>query len=76
MAHWNNPPEREDGDTFDEDCENAPLIRQSMRREVSRRMAEDPLFGMLADLEHSAEGFYLGLDYDDDLDDIDDVGPF
>ena len=72
MAHY--PPEREDGD--DETFKDAVNARQWLRREVSKRMHTDPLYGMLADLEHLASPYYLGMDYSDDLDDVDDVGPF
>lgn len=76
MAHWNNPPEPETGDGRDETFNDAVRARKWLRREVSKRAGSDPLCGMLADLELSARGFYLGMDYDDDTDDVDEMGPF
>jgi hypothetical protein len=78
MAYWNNPPEREDGDGHDETADDVVRARRWLRKEASNRTHRDPLFGMLSDLELTAEqaGFYLGTDYDDDRDDVDEIGPF
>jgi hypothetical protein len=76
MAHWKHEAEREDGDNYARDQEDAANIRQWLRREVSRNTHKDPTYGMLADLEAQAEPYYLGLDYDTDTDDVDEMGPF
>ncbi len=76
MAHWNNQPEREDGDGVDEGREDTAKARRFLRKKVSENMLRDPLYGMLADLENAASPFYLGLDYDEDTSDVDDMGPF
>lgn len=76
MAHWNHPPERESGDSHDETADDVVKARRWLRSEVSKNMRRDPLYGMLADLELLASPFYLGMDYDDDRDDVDEMGPF
>ena len=70
--------DREDGDGFDKDRETATNTRRFMRRMIDqcrspsiRLMAND-----LRELEQLAEPFFLGLDYDPDLSDVDEGGPF
>lgn len=61
----------------DEQSEQVPKSRKWLREEVSKRIRENPTYGMLADIENLASPFYLGQDYDyDDLSDIDHEGPF
>ena len=78
MAHWKHDVEREDGDGHDETRDAAVNARKWLRGEADR--SRDPFIrGLMSDLrqlEESAAPFFLGLDYDDDTDDVDDVGPF
>lgn len=76
MAHWNHDVEREDGDNREQDEVAAQQARKWLRREVSKSMGRDPLYGMLADLELAASPFFLGMDYDSDLDDVDEMEDF
>jgi hypothetical protein len=43
MAHWNDPPEREDGDGHDETADDVVRARRWLRAEVSKNMRSDPL---------------------------------
>lgn len=74
MAHWNYPTEPEDGDP--PKIDEATKARKWLREEVAKRVTADPLFGALAEIELVASPFYLGLDYDQDCDDVDEMGPF
>lgn len=76
MAHWNSPPEREDGDTHDETADDVVRARQWLRRKVSENVIRNPLYGALADIERAAAPYYLGMDYDEDRDDVDEMGPY
>jgi len=66
--------EHEDGDGHDETFDEVVKTRKWLRREVSKYPTV--IGGMLADIELMAKPFFLGLDYDDNRDDVDDVGPF
>jgi predicted Holliday junction resolvase-like endonuclease len=70
--------EREDGDNYDADREAATKARQWLRRQVdeSRSRTLRSMVGDLRQLEQLAEPFFLGLDYDPDLSDVDEQGPF
>ena len=70
--------EREDGDNHDADREAATKARQWLRRQAneSRSPSVRSMVGDLRELEQLAEPFFLGLDYDPDLSDVDEGGPF
>ncbi len=55
--------------------DTAALARRWLRGEVSKE-TRDPLGGMLAEIEILSAPYYLGLDYDADTSDVDEVGPF
>lgn len=76
MAHWQHAPEREDGDGHNETIEDAAKARRWLRKQVSKNMLRDPLYGALADLELAAGRYNLPNDYDEDLDDVDEMGPY
>ena len=79
MAHWNQPPEREDCDGHDE-THDAVLNARKWLRGVADRSQNDFIRGITGDLralELAGSQFYLGVEDDtDDRDDIDDVGPY
>ena len=80
MAHWpsNTEREREDGDGHDETRDAAFNARKWLRGVADR--SRDPsirqMMGDLRELELLASPFFLGMDYDDDRDDVDEAGPF
>ena len=78
MAYWHEEPEREDGDGREETFSDAVNARKWLRRAADN--SHDPytrdLVGDLRWIEQMAEPFFLGLDYDEDCDDVDEVGPF
>lgn len=78
MSHWKYEQEREDGDNFEQDQEAAFDARKWMRGVADR--SQSPLIrdmmGDLRQLEMAAGPFFLGLDYDEDLDDVSEIGPF
>lgn len=76
MAHWSHPPEREDGDTHDETADAVFDARRWLRGVAAR--SQSPLMGMLSELEYQAErsGLFIEPDYDEDRDDVDEMGPY
>jgi hypothetical protein len=78
MPHWLYERERESGDGFYEDLEQAACARKWLRKEADK--SQDTftrlIVGDLAWLEKQAEPFFLDMDYDEDLSDVDDMGPF
>jgi len=78
MSHWQYEQEREDGDNFEQDREAATDARKWLRG-VADRSQSPVIRGMMGDLrqlELAADPFFLGLDYDEDLDDVNEMGPF
>ena len=56
--------------------ESAPRFRAWLREEVSKRAITDPLCASVVDIESAGSVFYLGLDYDPDFSDIDELDCF
>ena len=78
MAHWPNSIDREDGDGHDETRDAVFNARKWLRGVADR--SRDPsvrqMMGDLRELELLASPYFLGMDYDDDRDDVDEAGPF
>lgn len=71
-------PDREDGDGYEEMCEQKFNARKWLRGVADRSqspMVRD-LMGDLRQLELMSAPFFLGLDYDEDFDDVDGSEPF
>lgn len=78
MAHWQHEDEREDGDTHSETADAVVKARRWLRG-VADRSQSPTVRGLMGDLraiEQAGEMYYMGLDYDDDRDDVDEMGPF
>lgn len=78
MAHWKHDIEREDGDGHDE-TRQAAIDARKWLRGVADRSQSPTIRGMVGDLralELAAGPFFLGHDYDDDRDDVDELGPY
>jgi hypothetical protein len=76
MAFWKHEAEREDDD--DRNLQPAFDARKWMRG-VADRSQNPAIRGMAGDLralELAAGPFFLGVDYDNDIDDVDEMGPF
>ena len=78
MAHWKQNNEREDGDNHDETAEQVVNARKWLRQvaDQSQNSTIRSMMGDLRQIELIANPFFLGLDYDDDRDDVDEMGPF
>ena len=78
MAHWAQDEQREDGDGIDETFNEMVQARKWMRGVADR--SQSPfvrgLMGDLRAIELAAGPYFLGLDYDDDRDDVDEMGPY
>ena len=78
MSHWNYDREREDGDEYEKERQQAFDASKWLRGVAER--SQDPgvraMIGDLARLELAANPFFLGVEYDDDFSDMDEMGPF
>ena len=78
MGHWKQKTEREDSDSHDETVDQVFGARKWLRQVADR--SQDPavrsMMGDLRAIELMTSPFFLGLDYDDDRDDVDEIGPF